>query len=65
MVLSFPISVSAIAVPFPMLLCVIAVMSACVVVVDTVIIGIHVVPAAYVLASRTHTAIDVLLAVIM
>lgn len=64
MVLSLPISVSAIAMPFPMMLCVIAVMPACVIIADTIIIGVHVIPAVYVLASRTHAAIYVLLAAI-
>lgn len=64
MVFSLPISVSAIAVPFPMMLCVIAVMPAFVVVADIIIIGINVVSSVYVLASRTHAVIDVLLTVV-
>lgn len=64
MVFSLPIFVSAIAVPFPMMLCVIAVMPAFVVVADIIIIGIHVVSSVYVLASRTHAVIDVLLTVV-
>ena len=67
MLISLPvfISVVAIAVPFLMMLGVIAVMPAFVVVADAIIIGIHVVSSVYVLTSRNHAAIDVLLAVIM
>lgn len=64
MLISLSVFIASIAVSLLMMLGVVAVMSAYVVVVDTVIIGIHVVPAAYVLASRTHAVIDVLFTVV-
>ena len=64
MLISLSVFIASIAVSLLMMLGVVAVMSAYVVVVDTIIIGIHVVPAAYVLASRTHAVIDVLFTVV-